>query len=126
MEAYSQWEYKVVKDEFVLYFPEGDYDIHTLADWYKTIPTLSEVLAYYGDNTKLLKEHFSKFVNFDEINTKWTNDFRSNPILYVWCLAIYNSQMELVGFAAQEIKDGFKGEKKILYFGELKEIVFVA
>ena len=119
MEAYSQWEYKVVKDEFSLYFPEGDYDINVLADWYKTIPTHPEVLTYYGDNEELLKQHFEKFSMFSEVRSKITNDLHSNSILYVWCLAIYNSQMELVGFAAQEIKDSCKGEKKILYFKEL-------
>ena len=121
MEGYTEWEYKVVKDEFFLYFPEGEYDIHTLAEWYKTIPTHPETIAYYGDRIDLLKQHFSKYINFKEINTKWINDFSSNPVLYVWCLAIYNSQMELVGFAAEENNNNLRGEKKILYFGELRE-----
>lgn len=121
MEAYSEWEYKVVKDSFLLYFPEGEYDIHTLAEWYKTIPTHPEPIAYYGDRVDLLKQHFSKYINFNEINTKWTNDYSSNPVLYVWCLAIYNVEGELVGFAAEENDNRSKGEKKILYFGELRE-----
>ena len=121
MESFSEWDFKVVKDEFSLYFPEGEYDIHSLAEWYRTIPTHPENIAYYGDNINLLKQHFTKFANFEAINSKWTNDIHSNPILYVWCLAIYDSERNLVGFAAQEIKDGFKGEKKILYFDELRE-----
>ena len=115
-----EWEYYIVKDEFLLYFPEGDYDIHLLVDWYKTIPTHPEKIAYYGDNTDLLKRHFEKFSTFTEVHTKVTNDFHSNLVLYVWCIAIYNLRGELVGFSAQEFIEGKPANKKICYFGELE------
>ena len=121
MESRSDWQFKVVKDEFFLYFPEGDYDIDTLVDWYRTIPTRPDTVAYYGDNINLLKQHFEKFAAFSEIRTKSTNDFHSNPVLYVWCMAIYNWEMELVGFAAQELINDESANKKIRYFGELRE-----
>lgn len=122
MEAYTEWEYYIVKDEYFLYFPEGNYDIHSLVDWYKTIPTHPNKIAYYGDNIELLKRHFEKFSTFTEVHTKSTNDFHSNPVLYVWCMAIYNSERDLVGFAAQEFVEGKPADKKIKYFGELIDL----
>lgn len=121
MEGFSEWVYSIVKDEYFLYFPEGDYDINLLADWYKTIPTHSEKIAYYGDNTKILKEHFSKFVEFGDVKTKINNDMHANQFLTVWCLAIYNTECELVGFSAQEFIEGKPVDKKIKYFGELSD-----
>ena len=118
MESRFQWEYRVVKDEFQIFFPEGDYDIDTLIDWYKIIPTKGKELAYYGDNVDLLKRHFEHFTAF-EIKTKCTNDFHSNKVLTIWCVAIYNWEMELVGFAAQEYMKDKPEAKKIRYFGEL-------
>ena len=125
MEGYTEWEYKITKDLFQLYFPEGEYDIYTLAEWYRTIPTHPDAIAYYGDRVDLLKRHFELFTNCDEIKTKAVNDFHSNPFINVWCMTIYNAEMELVGFAAQEVseylaKGGIKGEKKVIYFNELK------
>lgn len=121
MEAFSEWEYYIGKDEFQLYFPEGNYNIQTLADWYKVIPTQSEKIAFYGDNVDLLKRHFEKFTHSSNIKTKMNNDMESNSFLTVWCLTIYNAERELVGFAAQEYLQKGPGEKKILYFDELKE-----
>ena len=119
MIAYSDWEYFIVKDEFQLYFPEGDYDINLLTEWYQVIPTKAEKISYYGDNIKILKEHFEKFVNFGDIKTKMINDMHTNNFLTIWCLAIYNTEQELVGFAAQEFVQGKPAEKKIRYFDEL-------
>lgn len=124
MIAYSEWEYTIVKDEFQLYFPEGDYDINLLAEWYKVIPTKGEKIAYYGDNTKILKQHFENFLDFSGVKTKSNNDMHSNSFLTVWCLAIYNAQQELTGFAAQEFIEGKPAQKKILYFNELREQCF--
>lgn len=115
----SEWEYFIVKDEFQFYFPEGDYDINLLAEWYKIIPTRGEKIGYYGDNIDLLKRHFQKFSDFGDVKIKMTNDFHSNPILTVWCLAVYNMEQELVGFAAQEFVQGKPAAKKIVYFSEL-------
>ena len=116
----SEWEYKVVKDEFFLYFPEGDYNIGTLLEWYKVVPTNPNTIAYYGDNVELLKRHFERFSQFDDVHTKNGNDFHSNPLLYVHCMAVYNSESELVGFAAQEYIEGKAADKKFLYLNELK------
>ena len=49
------------------------------------------------------------------------NDMHSNHFLTVWCLAIYNSEHELVGFSAQEYIEGKPADKKILYFNELND-----
>lgn len=117
----ADWDFVIMKDEFQLFFPDGDYDIYTLAAWYKTIPTKPEKIAFYGDNENLLKRHFEEFREYSNIKSKITNDLHSNKILNVWCLAIYNSESELVGFAAQEYINGFAADKKILYFGELRE-----
>lgn len=121
MEYYAEWDYVVVKDEFQIFFPEGNYDINSLAEWYRVIPTKSEKIAYYGDNIELLKEHFSKFTEFGGVKTKFNNDMHSNQFLTVWCLAIYNSECELVGFSAQEFIEGKPADKKIKYFGELSD-----
>lgn len=121
MDCYTEWEYVVAKDDFHIYFPEGDYDIVTLAEWYKIIPTNSEKIGYYGDNETLLKQHFEKFSKFEEVWTKSTNDFHSNSILYVHCMVIYNSENDLVGFAAQELIEGKPADKKILYFNKLRD-----
>lgn len=121
MLAYSEYEYFIVKDEFQIYFPEGDYDIGLLAEWYKIIPTNPTDYKYYGDNIDLLKRHFEKFTNFSGVKSKMNNDMHSNNFLTIWCLTIYNAERELVGFAAQEYLQKGPGEKKILYFGELKE-----
>ena len=112
----SEWEYFIVKDEFQLYFPEGDYNINLLAEWYKIIPTRGEKIGYYGDNIDLLKRHFKKFSDFGDVKTKMNNDMHSNNFLTVWCLAIYNSEHELVGFSAQEYIEGKPAEKKIQYY----------
>ena len=125
MEGYTEWEYYIAKDLFHLYFPEGEYNIYTLAEWYKVIPTKAEKIAYYGDRVDLLKQHFEQLVTCSDIKTKITNDIHSNAILNIWCLTIYNVEGELVGFAAQEVeeyltKGSIKGEKKIIFFNELK------
>lgn len=121
MEYYAEWDYVVVKDEFQVFFPEGDYDINSLAEWYKVIPTKSEKIAYYGDNIELLKRHFDNFVNYSNTKTKLVNDMHSNEFLNVWCMAIYDSECNLVAFAAQEYSAKGATEKKILYFNELRE-----
>ena len=118
---HAQWEYSIVKDEFQISFPEGDYDINLLAEWYQVIPTKSENFSYYGDNTKILKEHFSKFTEFGDVKTKLNNDMHANHFLTIWCLAIYNAECELVGFSAQEFIEGKSANKKIKYFGELSD-----
>lgn len=123
MQNYPEWKYTIVKDEFSLYFPEGDYNIESLMKWYKIIPTNGEKIAYYDNDIELLKQHFEKFLTSDDIHTRVINDLHSNPILYIRCMTIYDTQDNLMGFAAQENKDGFKSEKKILYFGELSEMV---
>lgn len=120
MEFYSQWDYYIASDEFQVYFPEGDYTIADLVDWYKTIPTHPKKISYYGDNIELLKRHFEKFVSFSDVHSKLTNDHHSNSILKVFCLAIYNLEGDLLGFAAQEYRNGFPADKKISYFRELK------
>ena len=117
----SQWEYFIAKEEFQLYFPEGDYDIDLLLEWYKVIPTKTESFAYYGDNTKILKDHFSKFTEFSDVKTKLNNDMHSNSFLTIWCMSIYNSEYELVGFSAQEFIEGKPADKKIKYFGDLND-----
>lgn len=119
MEFYSEWEYVIVKDEFQIFFPEGDYDIKLLAEWYKIIPTKSEKISYYGDNIQMIKHHFTNFVKYGNTKTKLVNDMHSNEFLNVWCMAIYNSESELVGFAAQEYTDKGPAEKKFVYFNEL-------
>ena len=121
MLAYSEYQYFIVKDEFQIYFPEGDYDIGLLAEWYKVIPTHPTDYKYYGDNVDLLKRHFEKFSDFSGVKTKMNNDMHSNSFLTVWCTAIYNAERELVGFAAQEYVHDKPEERKILYFNELKE-----
>ena len=121
MWCHSEWEYFVGKDVFQFYFPNGDYDIYTLAEWYRVIPTQPEKISYYGDNIPLLKQHFENFAMFDSVKTKVGNDLHSNTFLTVWCMAIYNTESELVGFAAQEYINGKAADKKILYFGELRE-----
>ena len=120
MVSFSEWEYFIAKDKFQLYFPEGDYDIDLLIEWYKVIPTKLEKISYYGDNTKILKDHFSKFTDFGDVKTKKDNDTHANSFLTVWCMTIYNSEMELLGFSAQEFIQGKPAEKKIRYFKELK------
>lgn len=124
MEYYSEWNYVVVKDEFQIFFPEGDYDINSLAEWYRVIPTKSEKIAYYGDNIELLKRHFDNFVNCSNTKTKLVNDTHSNEFLNVWCMAIYDSECSLVAFAAQEYSSKGATGKKILYFNELREECF--
>ena len=119
MLSFSEYQYFIVKDEFQIYFPEGDYDINLLVDWYKTIPTHPTDYKYYGDNTDLLKRHFEKFMNFSGVKTKMNNDMNANSFLTVWCIAIYDAERELKGFAAQEFIGDKPGEKKIRYFGEL-------
>ena len=120
MEYGSKWEFYIAKDEFQLYFPEGEYTIQKLAKWYNVIPTSPEKISYYGLNDKeLLKQHFSNFCNFGDIKTKLNNDRHSNNFLMIWCMAIYNMESEVVGFAAQEYSDKGPGEKKILYFNDL-------
>lgn len=119
MKCYAEWEYYIAKDEFQIYFPEGDYDINSLIEWYRTIPTQPEKISYYGDNTQILKRHFENFVDFKGIKTKFNNDMYSNSFLTVWCLAIYNTEEELVGFAAQEYIEDKPQQRKISYFGNL-------
>ena len=119
MEGYTEWEYYIAKANFHIFFPDGDYNIQTLVDWYKVIPTKAEKISYYGDNIELLKGHFEKFSMFDIVKTKISNDTHSNKFLNIWCTAIYNSDMELVAFAAQEFIEGKSADKKIKYFGEL-------
>lgn len=119
MEFYTDWDYYIATDEFQLYFPEGDYDITTLLEWYRTIPTHPKKISYYGDNEELLKRHFEKFVSFGDVHSKLTNDYHSNSILKIFCITIYNSEGDLVGFAAQEYINGFPANKKISYFREL-------
>lgn len=121
----SEWEYFIVKDEFQIYFPEGPYTIDRLVDWYKIIPTKPEKISYYGDNTELLKQHFTIFTEFGDVKTKIGNDMHSNHFLTIWCMAIYDLEEELVGFAAQEFLDDKPGEKKIRYFGELNEQYYI-
>ena len=121
MLCHSNWEYFIAKDEFQINFPEGDYDIGVLVDWYRVIPTKSENFSYYGDNIEILKDHFSKFTEFGDVKTKMNNDMHSNHFLTVWCLVIYNSEHELVGFSAQEYIEGKPADKKILYFNELND-----
>ena len=122
MIAYSEWEYYIAKDKIKIFFPEGDYDINVLAEWYKVIPTNPEKISYYGDNIELVKRHFEKFSAYsNNVYTRITNDTHSNKYLDVWCMAIYNAQQELVGFSAQEHKEIGLGNRKIVYFNELKE-----
>lgn len=121
MEGMSEWEYYIAKDEFTLPFPEGDYDINLLVEWYRVIPTKPQKISYYGDNTKILKDHFSRFTDFGDVKTKLNNDMHSNHFLTIWCMAIYNMERELVGFAAQEYIGDKPAEKKICYFDELRE-----
>ena len=121
MLAYPEYQYFIVKDEFQIYFPEGDFDIGLLAEWYRVIPTHPTDYKFYGDNTDLLKRHFQKFSAFSEVKTKMNNDMHSNPFLTVWCMAIYNTEKELVGFAAQEFVEGKPAEKKIQYYIELDD-----
>lgn len=118
MQKYSEWQYTIVKDEFSLYFPEGDYDIKTLADWYRIVPTKGEEIAYYNDNIELVKQHFEKFSTSNDVNTKVMNDLHSNSILYVRCMAIYDKEGTMVGFAAQQYLNGSPAFKKFLYFNE--------
>ena len=121
MICYSQWEYKIVKDEFQVYFPEDDFSVPLLKEWYEIIPTKGEVIAYYGDNTWKLKQHFERFCGTPDVKTKINNDMYSNKFLTIWCLAIYDSQNNLVGFAAQEIEEGKPTKKKIYYYNELND-----
>ena len=123
MLVYTEYEYFIAKDEFQVYFPEGgNYNIEMLAEWYRVIPTHPTDCKYYGDNVDLLKRHFEKFSEFSGVKTKMNNDMHSNSFLTVWCLAIYNAEQELVGFAAQEWLDGKPGETKIEYYNELNSI----
>ena len=121
MLVYTEYQYFIVKDEFQIYFPEGDYDITLLAEWYKVIPTHPTDCKYYGDNTELLKRHFERFCGTPDVKTKMNNDMQSNLFLTVWCIAIYNAEQELVGFAAQEYIHDKPEEKKVLYYNELNE-----
>lgn len=121
MLTFSEYEYFIVKDEFQIYFPEKDFDINLLAEWYRVIPTHPTDYKYYGDNINLLKDHFTRFCGTPDVKTKMNNDMHSNSFLTVWCIAIYNAEQELVGFAAQEFFDNKPQEKKIRYYGELKE-----
>lgn len=122
MFSMSEWEYYIVKDEFQIYFPEGEYTIDELAEWYRIIPTEGEKISYYGDNIDLLKRHFTNFVNFGGVKTKLSNDMHSNKFLVVLCMVIYNVEQEMVGFAAQEFIEGNPADKKIKYFGELIDL----
>lgn len=116
-----EWEYFIVKDEFQIYLPEGGYTIDNLVEWYRVIPTKSEKISYYGDNTELLKQHFTILTEFGDVKTKIGNDMHSNKFLTIWCMAIYNLELKLVGFAAQEFIEGKPADKKIKYFGELSD-----
>lgn len=112
----NNWDYVIAQDSFQIYFPEGDYDINLLLEWYNVIPTKPEKISYYGDNIELVKQHFQKFTdNMGEVRTKLTNDYHSNNILKVYCLVLLNTRGEVVGFAAQEFCKGFAANKKILY-----------
>jgi len=119
MLVFSTYEYFIVKDEFQIFFPEGDYDINTLSEWYQINPTKPTDYKYYGDNQDLLKNHFTRFSGTPDVKTKMNNDMHSNPFLTIWCIAIYNADQELVGFAAQEYTNGKPAERKIKYYQEL-------
>lgn len=113
----SNWDYVIAQDSFQIYFPEGDYDINLLSEWYNVIPTNPEKISYYGANIELVKQHFQKFTdNMGEVRTKLTNDHHSNNILKVYCLVLLNAYGKVIGFAAQEFYKGFAANKKILYF----------
>ena len=118
MQKYPEWQYTIVKDEFSLYFPEGDYDIETLANWYRIVPTKGEEIAYYGNDVELVKRHFEKFSTSNDVHSKVINDVHSNPVLYIWCMAIYDKEGTMVGFAAQQYLNDSPAFKKFLYFNE--------
>jgi len=116
----TDWDYFIVKDNFQIFFPEGNYDVRLLAEWYRIIPTKAEKIAYYGDNTEMVKDHLHRFMVHGDVKTRMGNDMHSSPFLNVWCMAIYNYEMELVGFAAQEYSESNgAGEKQIVFFEEL-------
>ena len=115
------FDYYIAQDSFTIFFPEDeDFDIQLLLEWYKTIPTEPKEIAYYGDNTNLLKEHFNKFVLSGNIKTRRSNDLHAEQCLVVNVMTIYNSTGDLQGFAAQEWINGWGTEKKILYLDELE------
>lgn len=124
MNKSTNWDYVIAEDEFQVFFPEGDYNIDSILEWYKIIPTTPRIFSYYGGNIDLLKRHFELFSNFSDVRTKVTNDFHSNTILSIWCMTIYDKQGILVGFAAQEYLDGFAASKKILYLNDLDNVEY--
>jgi len=118
----SEYDYYIAEDSFIIYFPDDDYTILDLWDWYSILPTKPQPINYYGDNIQLIKEHFQHFVDCNNIKTRKTNDLHAESYLTVNVFVIYDRQNEVQGFAAQEWLEGFAAEKKILYlnkeFGE--------
>lgn len=117
----AEYDYYIAKDSFTIYFPEDNYDVNLLWDWYTIMPTEPQAVAYYGDNIELVKRHFEQFTNFDDIKTRMGNNLHAEPFLTVNVFVIYNYQGELQGFAAQEWMSGFGADRKFLYCREFIE-----
>lgn len=111
----AQWEYAIVMDSFDINFPEGDYDIDLLEEWYSIIPTEPKLIGHYGDNTKIIEEHFQNFSR-GLVKTKMGNDMHSDKILHMQVLVLYDRDFGICGFAAQEWENGFGSEVKIKYY----------
>ena len=111
----AECEYYIAVDSFDINFPEGDYTIDDLKEWYEVIPTEPKVIGYYGDNIDLMVKHFQNFSG-SLVKTRMGNDMHSDKILHVQVLVIYTMNNHLQGFAVQEWVNGFGSEVKIEYY----------
>ena len=111
----AEYDYYIAQDSFDLYFPEGDYDVELLYDWYNIIPTTPKIISYYGDNIELLKRQFEKFSSNGLVKTRKNNDLHAEEMLNIHVLCIYDKENNLQGFAAQQWENGAVSKIDIIY-----------
>lgn len=115
------YNYYIVQDNFSILFPEQDYTVEELYEWYKVIPTNPKVIGYYGVDEQLIKRHFEKMLISDEVKTRKSNTLHAEDNLNVNVLVVYNRNGKCVGFAAQEWRGNWGKEKKAIYLNEFNK-----
>ena len=119
VKALAGYNYYVVQDSFTLLFPEDTYTIEDLYNWYELIPTEPKKIGYYGTDKELLKRHLERLLISDEVKTRKTNTLHAEDCLNVNVLVAYTRDGKCVAFAAQEWRDNWGKEKRILFLKTL-------